>query len=330
MNTKQTSSSPMIVAIREALRDILASDKRYILIGEDIGLMGGAFGASRSLQEKFDEQVLETPICENTIIGLAIGMAMNGLRPIVEIMFMDFIMLAMDQIINHLTKMYYMYGNQFTLPVVIRTAFGAKGGYGASHSQALESLFIGIPGLQVVVPSDSVTARGLLLSAAESDNPILFLEHKTLYSKRFTTTQNIKKLPLHNARLVRDGNEILIISYGNVLWKSIKAADELEMDRGISCAVLDLVSLKPIDWKTIQPLVEKIGKIVVVEEGHIIGGVGAEIAALISEFAWDSLDGPVVRVGLPDCPIPSSRYLEEFVLPTLSTIKVAILKALES
>ncbi len=316
-------------ALNEALKEKMSEDERVLLIGEDIGIYGGAFKVTEGLLETFGEKrVIETPISENSFMGVAIGLAMMGFKPVVEIMFMDFIALAFDQILNHATKFHYMYNGQVNIPLVIRTPAGAKGGYGPSHSQSLESLFVGVPGLKVVAPSDPYTAKGLLKSAIEDPNPVLFVENKVLYGTKGEVPEEPYIVPLDQAMIKKEGTDLTIISYSRMLQLSLKVASFLESE-GVSVEVLDLISLSPLDQRTIVDSLKKTKRVVMVEEGYKTGGVGAEIAALLAEKAIEYLDAPIIRVGLPDIPVPASIFLEKLVIPDERKIMDAVLQCLK-
>ncbi|KPL01264.1 MAG: hypothetical protein AMJ91_00445 [candidate division Zixibacteria bacterium SM23_73_3] len=311
-------------ALNEALREKMSEDESVLLIGEDIGVYGGAFKVTEGLLESFGEKrVIETPISENSFMGVATGLAMMGFKPVVEIMFMDFIALAFDQILNHTTKFHYMYNGQVNIPMVIRTPAGAKGGYGPSHSQSLEALFIGIPGLKVVAPSDPYTAKGLLKSAINDPNPVLFVENKVLYGTKGEVPEESYLIPLNQAMIRREGTDLTIISYSRMLQLSLKVASFLEK-QGVTLEVLDLISLSPLDEEAIIASIKKTKRVVVVDEGCKTGGIGAEISALLAEEAIEYLDAPIIRVGLPNVPIPASIFLERHVIPDEQKILDAV------
>jgi len=311
-------------AIREAIREEMENDEKVLLMGEDIGTYGGAFGVTSGLLERFGKtRIIETPISENSFVGVAIGVAMTGFKPIVEIMFMDFITLAMDQIINHAAKIHYIYGGQLSVPITIRTPAGAGRGYGASHSQSLESLFMNIPGLKVVAPYTPYSAKGLLKSAIVDESPVLFIENKLLYDLKQEIPDEPYYLPIGKADRFLEGRDVTLISYGRGLHISIEAARHVR-DKGISVEMIDLATLKPLDKNTIIDSVKKTGRAVIVEEGHKTGGVGAEVSAIIAEECLEYLNGRIVRVGAEDCPIPSSMALEKAVLPDVDKIVNAL------
>ncbi len=311
-------------AIREAIAEEMAKDEKVIFLGEDIGVYGGAFGVSAGLIDQFGrDRIIETPISENSFVGVAVGAAMAGLKPIVEIMFMDFITLAMDQIINHAAKVHYMYGGQLNVPLTIRMPAGAGRGYGASHSQSLESLFLNIPGLKIIAPSDPYSAKILLKKAIQDPNPVLFVENKMLYDLKQEMPPELDGLEIGKARKLMDGHDVSLISYGRTLHFALEAAQAVK-EQGVSCEVIDLATLKPMDQETIIASVQKTGRAVIIEEGHKTGGVGAEVAAVIAEHCLEYLNGRVMRIAAEDCPIPSAMKLEKIILPNVDKIIKAI------
>lgn len=313
-------------ALHEALREEMEADSSVVLIGEDLVHSGGAFGVTGDLAARFGPgRVIQTPISENGFMGVAVGAAMTGLRPVVEIMFMDFITLAMDQLVNHAAKMHYMYAGQFAVPLVVRTPAGAGRGYGASHSQSLESWMIQVPGLQVIAPSDPADAKGLLRSAIRENNPVVFVENKLLYGKSGTLEEGAPPIPLGVARIRRAGTDLTLASYGRMLDLSLQAAELLAAE-GVSCEVIDLRTLKPLDEDTLAASVARTGRFVFVEEGT--GGVGAEVCTRVVERCLPLLTGKVVRVASRDVPIPSSAPLERRVIPQLEDILNACLDSL--
>ena len=311
-------------AVNEALDEELSRDHNVVLIGEDIGKYGGAFGVTKGLWDKYGaERLWETPISENTITGIGVGAAMLGMRPVVEIMFMDFIALALDQLLNSASKLHYMYHGQVTAPMVLRTPGGAKGGYGPSHSQMLSSLLVGIPGLKVVAPSSAYQVKGMLKTAIRDDNPVVFIENKRLYPQKGFVPENDYTLPIDKAIVTSPGTDISVFCYSSMtpVCQAVKLALK---PLGIDLEIVDLVSLQPLDRETIFASVRKTGKAIIVEEACLTGGVGAEVSALIAEHCLDSLEAPVMRVGAADTPIPSSLELEKFVLPQAEDIIQAV------
>jgi pyruvate/2-oxoglutarate/acetoin dehydrogenase E1 component len=298
-----------------------------ILLGEDISVYGGAFGVTKDLWKHFGkERVINTPISENSFVGVGVGTAIMGMRPVVEIMFMDFITLACDQIINHAAKLPFIYAGQVRMPMVIRTPIGAGRGYGASHSQSLERLFMGVPGIKIVCPYTPSDAKGLLKAAIRDDNLSLFIEHKLLYSQEGRVPEKEYLLDLSKAEILKPGKDLTLISYSKMLDYCLEIAEEISCELDIE--VIDLRSLKPLDLETIAESVKKTGRVVFVEEGPKIGGIGAEVCSQIAENCLEYLNGRVVRVGAQDFPIPSSRPLEDEVLPNKDKIIKAIKKAL--
>jgi pyruvate/2-oxoglutarate/acetoin dehydrogenase E1 component len=304
-------------ALYEALREEMERDESVVLIGEDLA-PGGAFGVAGDLHQRFgSSRVIQAPISENGYVGVAVGAAMAGLRPVVEIMFMDFMTLAMDQLVNHAAKIHYMYAGQFNVPLVLRTPAGAGRGYGASHSQSLESWLLHVPGLKVVAPSEPGDANGLLKSAIRDNNPVVFVENKLLYPKKGPLSADAPALPIGRARIRRPGQDITLASYGRMLDLSLEAAEILDSE-GVSCEVIDLQTLKPLDAETLAASAARTGRFVFVEEGT--GGVGAEVCTQVTERCRGQLGGRIVRVAAHDAPIPSSGPLERHVIPQLSDI----------
>jgi pyruvate/2-oxoglutarate/acetoin dehydrogenase E1 component len=311
-------------AVRAALVEEMARDERVILLGEDIAQYGGAFRVTRGLVGEFGPQrVINTPISENSFVGAAVGAALTGLRPVVEIMFMDFITLAMDQIVNHAAKLHYIYGGQVSVPLVIRTPSGAGRGYGASHSQSLEAWFVHTPGIKVIAPATAADARGLLKAAIRDDNPVLCLENKLLYSTRGDVPEDDGVVPLGKARVARPGDDVTLIAYSRMTSLALEAAESLH-DEGISCEVLDLRTLSPLDTEAILESVARTKRAVIVEEDTRRAGVGAEVAAVLADEGFGSLDSPVRRVAGADTPIPCSPVLEQAVLPSVAQIAEAV------
>ena len=307
-------------AINEALDEELARDPSVILMGEDIGIYGGAFGVTRGLHEKYGPtRVLETPISENSVVGVAVGASMLGLRPVVEIMFMDFIALALDQILNSAGKLHYMYNGQVNVPLVVRTPGGAKGGYGPSHSQMLSNLFVGVPGVKVVAPSTAAQAKGLLKAAIRDPNPVVFIENKRLYPQRGLVPAGDQVLPLGEAVVMSPGSDMTLLAYSAMVPLALQVKEAFAAT-GPDIEVVDLVSLQPIDTETVFESVRKTGRAMVLEEACKTGGVGAEVSALIAEECLDSLEAPVVRIAARDVPIPSSIDLEKHVLPSAQDV----------
>lgn len=308
-------------AIREALRQEMKRDENIFLIGEDIGIYGGAFGVTCGLINEFgEERVRDTPISELAIVGTSLGAAITGMRPIAEIMFMDFTTLAMEQIVNQAAKMKYMFGGKAKIPMVIRTPAGSGTGAAAQHSQSLEAWFTHVPGLKVVMPSTPYDAKGLLISSIRDDNPVIFIEHKLLYKISGEVPEEEYEIPLGVADIKREGEDLTIIATSIMVQRAISASKELKKE-GISVEILDPRTLKPYDKKTIIESIKKTGKVIIVHEACKTSGFGAEIAAMISESeSFDYLDAPIRRLGGLDIPIPYNRNLEKHAVPQTEDI----------
>ena len=305
--------------IRDALSRALSEDDRVFIMGEDIAAYGGSFGVTRGLLEAFGpERIRNTPISEPAFTGMAIGAAVAGSRPIVEIMFMDFATLCVDQLVNMAAKLHYVYGQ--SCPLVLRTAMGAGRSYGATHSQCLERLFTGIPGLKVVAGSDGPDCAALLLGAIADPNPVIVLEHKLLYPLRFEQTEGvIAPVPPGSARVTRSGTDVTIIAWSYMAHLALQAAAALAEEE-IEVEVVDVRSLAPLDVPTLIASATKTGRVLVVEEGPLTGGLSGEIAARISEGAFGALAAPVRRLAMADIPVPSARELERAVMPSATQI----------
>ncbi|WP_279615854.1 alpha-ketoacid dehydrogenase subunit beta [Paenibacillus pectinilyticus] len=316
----------MAQALNEALREEMARDNRVFLMGEDIGDYGGIFKVTKDLAAAFGkERVRDTPISESGFIGAGVGAAMTGLIPVIEIMWIDFTLVAMDQILNQAAKMKYMSGGQTSVPMVIRTQGGGGRGNGAQHSQSLETLFAHIPGIKVVVPSTPYDAKGLLKAAIRDNAPVLFVENKMMYTKKGPVPEEDYIVPIGVADIKRSGNDVTIISLSRMVDYSLEAAQILEQE-GISAEVIDLRTLDPLDKETILHSVRKTMRVVIVHEAHLSFGWGAEVCAIIQEEAFDYLDAPIMRVGTKDVPIPFNRNLEKMTLPQVSDIVNAVKK----
>jgi pyruvate dehydrogenase E1 component beta subunit len=312
-------------ALREALREEMRKDSTVFLLGEDIGrYWGGAFKVTDGLAEEFgDERVRDTPISESAIIGVAVGAAITGMRPVAEIMFGDLTALAMDQIANQAAKLRYMFGGQAKVPLVIRTPFGAGVNIAAHHSQSLEAWFMHVPGLYVAVPSTPYDAKGLLKAAIRSNNPIFFCEHKLLYPIEGEVPEEEYTIPFGVADVKREGTDVTVVATLYMVHKALNAAQELERE-GINIEIVDPRTLTPLDKKTIINSIKKTGRLVIVSEDCKTAGVSAEIAAIVAEEAIDYLDAPIKRVAEPDTPIPFSPPLEHYVIPDEKTIIKAV------
>lgn len=317
-------------ALNQALREEMIRDPKVVLLGEDIGEYGGIYTVTKSLLEEFGpDRVIDTPISEGAFAGAALGLALTGYRPVVEIMFVDFLFVAGDQLFNHIGKARYTSGGQRTVPLVMRTQQGAAGGKAAQHSQSLEAIFCHLPGWVVVAPSEPADARGLLKAAIRDDNPVAFLEHKGLYFKKGLVPQEDTVVPIGKARIVRAGKDVTLITYSKSLELALQAAEILAQE-AIEAEVIDLRTLKPLDQDAIFASLAKTNRAVVVHEAHQFCGYGAELAALIQERAFYQLDAPVQRVGALDVPIPYNRGLEGKVLPNIERVITAVHSTLES
>lgn len=310
-------------AVNEALHIAFQSDPNVFSIGEDIAVYGGQLRCSYDLIEHFGEdRIMDTPISEQAIVGTAIGASMLGLRPIVEISYIDFIGVCFDQIMNQAAKLRYMYGGRVSLPLVIRTQGGAGLGNGAQHSQSLEALLAHIPGIRVVIPSNAYDAKGLLLRAVRDNNPVVFIEHKGLYKKRCEVPKEAYECD-YTCDIKREGKDVTVIAYSAMVDQALKAAEELEKE-GVDAEVIDVRCLEPFDAETILASVKKTGKAVVVHEACKKGGFGAEIASVIQENVFDQLKKPVQRVGAPEVPVPFAPALEKEYLPNDRDILQAV------
>jgi pyruvate/2-oxoglutarate/acetoin dehydrogenase E1 component len=319
-------------AIREAMQQKLREDATVYLIGEDIAEYGGAFGVTVGFLEEFGrERIRNTPISEAAIIGVAIGSAVTGMRPIAEIMFSDFLTIAMDEIINQAAKIRYMFGGKAKVPLTIRTAGGGGNGAAAQHSQSFESLFAHIPGLKVVMPSGPYDAKGLLISAIDDNNPVIFIEHKMLYkNKKYDqdVPEEIYTIPLGKADIKREGGDISIVATSFMVQKALEVAEFLSNEQNIECEVIDPRTIQPLDIETIANSVKKTGKLVCIEEAPIFGGFMGEVSAQITERVFDWLDAPVVRIAGRNCPVPYSKVLEMEMFPSEERIKKGIVDLL--
>src|SRR3990172_2294528 len=311
-------------ALNEALRLEMRRDPAIYVAGEDIGQYGGIFGVTKGLLEEVgDKRVRDTPITESAIVGLAVGAAAAGLRPLVELMFVDFIGVAMDQLYNQAAKMKYMFGGKAKLPLVLRTEEGAGMGAAAQHSQCLEAWFMHVPGLKVVIPSTTYDAKGLLISAIRDDNPVVFIEHKMLYGIEGDVPEGAYTIPLGQADVKREGKDVTVVATLAMVHKALNAAKELEKE-GVSVEVIDPRTLTPLDEQTILNSVKKTHRLVVVTEevGH--AGSSAEIAARVADKAFDYLDAGIKRVTAPFTPVPFSPPLEAAFIPNEAKIIDAV------
>src|ERR1051325_7431183 len=316
------------VSYREAVRDALAQamreDEDVFLMGEDIAEMGGSMGVTHGMLEEFGpERIRNTPISEMAIVGAGIGAAMQGMRPIVEIMYEDFLTLSMEQLVNQAAKHRYMSGGQLKVPLTIRTQGGAGWSPGAQHAQQLEGWFIHVPGLKVVFASTPSDVRGLLTSAIYDDNPVVFFEHRTLYGIKEDVPEEIEPIPIGKARVHREGDDVTVIATGRLLHEALAAAAEAEAE-GISVEVVDPRTLLPLDEETLVGSVKKTNRCVVAHEAVTRMGFGAEVAAVIQHQAFDWLDAPIERVGSKFCPLPFAPVMEQFVVPHAADVLEAV------
>ncbi len=323
------------VRMREALRDAMAEEMRrddsVFVMGEDVGVFQGAFKVTEGLLDEFGEKrVRDTPISENTIVGTGVGAAMAGLRPIVEIMTVNFALLAMDMIVNHAAAIPYMFGGQVRVPLVVRMPGGGGHQLGPTHSHSLEAMFLQIPGLLVACPSTPADGKGLLKAAIRDDNPVIFMEHETLYGSRGEVEENGDGLlEFGEAAVRREGDDVTIIGILRMAETAQQAAKTLANEHGVEAEVIDPRTLRPLDLDTILESVRKTNRAVIVEEGWPHGGVGANLAALIQEQAFDHLDAPVQRVTGADVPMPYSKRLEQSAIPHTEHVVSAALATLE-
>ena len=303
-------------ALNQALREEMQRDERVFLMGEDIGVFNGAFKVTNGLLAEFGEKrVRDTPISENTIVGMGVGAAMIGLRPVVELMTINFSLLALDQIVNHAAHIHYMFGGQVRVPLVVRMPQGAGHQLGPTHSHSWEAIYLHVPGLLVATPSTAADAKGLLKAAIRDDNPVIFIEHEYLYGQRGEVPEGEHVVDFGQAAIRREGDDVTIIGISRMAVTAEKAAVTLSSEHGVEAEVIDPRTLRPLDLDTILASVRKTGRCVIVEEGWPHGGVGANLAALIQEQAFDWLDAPVGRVTGADVPMPYSKPLEEIAYP---------------
>lgn len=316
-------------AINQAIADAMDSDASVIVFGEDVGEAGGSFGATRGLRDRFGPgRVLDTPISEAAIAGAAVGAALSGLRPVVEIMFMDFTTLVMDALVNQAAKARFMFGGQSSVPMVLRTPHGGGLGAGPQHSQCLEAWFAHVPGLKVVCPSDPASAYGLMRSAIADPDPVIVVENKALYGMKADVTEPLAAIPIGKAATVRTGRDATIVTYGSTVRTALLAADALASE-GVEAEVIDLRSLQPWDEAAVLASLSRTHRLVVVHEAVEAFGVGAEIVARMADVGFDELDGPIVRVGAPFMPIPFSKALETAYMPSAEAVAQAVRRTLQ-
>jgi pyruvate dehydrogenase E1 component beta subunit len=309
-----------VQAFNEAVRQCMEADDRVFCAGEDVGAFGGVFGHFAGLQATFGERrVVDTPISEQAIIGLGVGAAVSGLRPIVDIMFMDFLLVALDQVVNQAAKLKYMFGGTATLPLTITTAGGAGLSAAAQHSQSLEAILCHIPGLKVVYPSNPYDMKGLMVSCIREDNPTVMVKNKRILGMSGHVPEEMYAVPLGVADVKRQGSDVTVVAIGRMVNETLTAAKQLA-EEGVECEVIDPRTLQPLDIDTIVGSARRTNRIVVVHEAVRFGGIGAEIASQIQEHAFDYLDAPVGRIGAPFSPVPFSPALEQHYVPSAASI----------
>jgi pyruvate dehydrogenase E1 component beta subunit len=315
-------------AISQALWEEMERDSKVFILGEEVGVWGGTYAVTKGFYDHFGaERVRDTPIAEAVIVGSAIGAALTGLRPIAELMTINFAFSAMDHIVNEAAKLHYMFGGQMVLPLVIRVVGGGGRQLGATHSQTPDAIFAHFPGLKVVAPGTPEDAKGLLRASIRSDDPILFIEHATLYQTRGEVPDGEYTVPIGKSKIQRPGRDVTIVTYSKMLEISNKAAEQLSAE-GIECEIVDLRTLRPLDMEPVLESFKKTNRAVIVEEGWRSYGVGAEIAARIYEEAFDYVDSPILRVAQKEVPLPYNRTLEQLALPQVADVVKAVKEVL--
>ncbi len=311
-------------AINEALLQNMERDQRVFLMGEDIGKYGGIFQVTAGLLDRFGpDRVMDTPLSEAGFVGAAVGAAMTGMRPVVEVMFIDFTTVCMDMIVNQMAKIHYMFGGRGKVPMVLRTNIGAGRGAAAQHSQSFHAFFVHIPGLMVVTPSCPYDAKGLLNTAIQEENPVLFVEHKKLYATKGPVPEEFYTIPFGRAEIRRRGRDITIVATHEMVNRALRVAEDFSRE-GVELEIIDPRTLRPLDQETILDSVRKTGRLIVADEGTVTCGIQAEIAALAAEEAVQYLQAPVLRVGSPDTPVPFSPPLEQMYIPDEEDIRAAV------
>lgn len=317
---RQERQIPYISAITEGVREILKEQETAFVAGEDVGMAGSVFGYYKGLYEEFGgDRVVDTPISEKGIMGMGVGAAATGCRPIIDIMFMDFLGVCMDEVANQMAKMRYMFGGSATLPVTVLTMGGAGMSMAAQHSQSLEAWLAHVPGLKVVMPATGYDAKGLIIAAAREDNPVIVILNKMSLAMMDNVPEGAYEVPIGKANIVREGSNFTIVTAGRMVHEALKAAKELE-ESGLDTEVIDIRSIQPLDTNTIIESVKKTHRALVAHEAVRFGGIGGEIAAQIQELAFDYLDAPVARVGAPFSPVPFSPVLEEHYIPDAASM----------
>jgi pyruvate/2-oxoglutarate/acetoin dehydrogenase E1 component len=316
-------------AINRALADAMAQDPSVVLLGEDVANAGGPFGVTRGLLDRFGpERVRDTPISEAAIVGAAVGAAMTGLRPVVEIMFMDFVTLAMDALVNQAGKAHFMFGGQVNVPMVVRMPHGGGINAGPQHSQCLEAWLAHVPGLKVVCPSNVTDAYGLLRAAINDNNPVIMIENKALYAAKDEFPDSPPVVPIGHARMARPGRDVTIVTYGAMVAIALAAAVQLEQE-GVDAEVIDLRALQPWDENTVLESLARTHRVVMCHEAVEAFGVGAEVIARLADIGFDELDAPLIRVGAPFMPPPFAKTLEDWYRPDAARIVAAVKRALQ-
>ena len=310
-------------AIRDALHEEMARDETIFVLGEDVIAHGGPYAVTRGIAESFPDRIRQTPISEAGIVGTAVGAALCGMRPVAELMYVDFVTCAMDEVVNQMAKVRYMFGGQTDVPVVLRLPSGSARLIAAQHSQSLEAWFMHVPGLQVVVPSTPYDAKGLMKSALRGRDPVMFIEYKRIYTQEGEVPEEEYTIPFGQADIKREGKDVTIIATGPMVGKALEAADSLAQE-GIEAEIVDPRTLVPLDKETIFASVEKTNRVIVTDEEVKRGGSGAEIASLIAEECFDALDAPVKRVAAANVPMPFSPELEKLVLPNPDSLIAAV------
>jgi pyruvate/2-oxoglutarate/acetoin dehydrogenase E1 component len=311
-------------ALREALREEMIRDPKVILLGEEIGVFGGVYKVTRGLLDEFGpERVRDTPISEAAIAGAAVGLALAGLKPVAEIMYMDFLPITMDQLATQAAKMHFMSGGQIKVPMVLRTQYSLGRQHGAQHSQFTPAWFLQVPGLKVVLPSNPYDAKGLLKSAIREPNPVLFVESGVLYRTKGPVPEEEYTVPLGKADVKRKGEDVTIVGVSRMVGEALTAAKKLD-EKGTSAEVIDVRTLQPLDLDTIVESVKRTSRLIVASDDVRSGGVGSEISATVSEAAFDYLDAPILRVACPETPIPFSPPLEQMYMPSANKIIEAV------
>jgi pyruvate/2-oxoglutarate/acetoin dehydrogenase E1 component len=310
-------------AIRDALHEEMARDETIFVLGEDVIAHGGPYAVTRGIAERFPDRIRQTPISEAGIVGTAVGAALCGMRPVAELMYVDFVTCAMDEVVNQMAKVRYMFGGQTDVPVVLRLPSGSARLIAAQHSQSLEAWFMHVPGLQVVVPSTPYDAKGLMKSALRGRDPVMFIEYKRIYTQEGEVPEEEYTIPFGQADIKREGKDVTIIATGPMVGKALEAADSLAQE-GIEAEIVDPRTLVPLDKETIFASVEKTNRVIVTDEEVKRGGSGAEIASLIAEECFDALDAPVKRVAAANVPMPFSPELEKLVLPNPDSLIAAV------